>query len=160
MKETKIIGSIAIALALAIMGLNGGIAPVEAQDIAQTQQAISAGNTAGKLCGLCIAPSYCFTLILPLLDVVFSFMELFLGQEAIPFSQIGAGLSTATEQIATIGGKIAPESLAGIWNLAVVFAYKTLENSVWLFEMIPLIGTNYEGVVSDMLLPVCLGLIL
>lgn len=159
MKETKIIGSIALALALLCMGLNGVIAPAQAQDIAQTQQAISAGNTVGKLCGLCIAP-YCFTLILPLLDVVFSFMELFLGQEAIPFSQIGAGLSTATEQIATIGGKIAPESLAGIWNLAVVFAYKVLENSLWLFEMIPLIGTNYEGVVSDVLLPVCLGLII
>lgn len=143
MVKTKVIGSIA-AVMLLCMGLYGGlITPAQAQDIAQINQAIEMGERAGKLCGIPITAIYCVTLIMPLYDVMMSIMRAATG---IEYTLTCPPLTNIIELIIEMGEKVIPESIAEIWNLAVVFLYKTIEGSMWLFEMIPLpfIGLMYK----------------
>lgn len=161
MKQTKIIGSL-IAVLLLGMGLYGGIGTVEAQDIAQTQQVIGMGEMAGKLCGIFLYPIYVITLIMPLYDIIFGFMGTLMGVEIFNFAQMAIPFQTILNPIALIGEKVIPESIGSMWNLLIVFIYKTLEGSQWLFEMIPIpfIGMIYKGIVGECALPICLDLIL
>lgn len=160
MKETKIIGSL-IAVLLLGFGLYGGIGTAEAQDIAQTQQVIGIGETAGKLCGIPLTIIYSITLM-PLYDFIFGLVELLMGVQAINCAQMAMPFKTILKPIVSIGEKVIPESIGSMWNLLIVFIYKTLEGSQWLFEMIPLpfLGDIYKGIVGDCALPICLDLIL
>jgi hypothetical protein len=159
MSKTKIFWSAVLAIVLVLcVGLNGaGMA--EAQSASAVQIAMSAGDLTGRLLGICIFPLYLLTIVLPLIDIIFEITYPFVSSYDIP-EPLGVSIERLMKQFIAPISFICFDGIGNIWNLLVIFVFYTCYSTLWLFDLVPLVGWIYEkSIIKGIILPIISGLL-